>query len=249
MDLYATNQKSKNILDKIQTNYACCGANTWLDWTRESLNATQSITSTASTTNTTAATTIIGNTTVTTVVAGTTTTVASETTTAASETTTAAFETTTAAFETTTAAFETTAVASENATEVGTRKELSKNMNSNFDKGNISKRSFFDIIEKTISRQDIDLKLIDDEAEITKVDPLSMTIMADDSIVEQNSLHQAVRRKRQTNSSYGGINGLPLTFGVTLPQSCCTTDLSSTEDLTNLCKNILCKMRKIFKFI
>ncbi|CAF1583209.1 unnamed protein product, partial [Adineta steineri] len=42
------------------------------------------------------------------------------------------------------------------------------------------------------------------------------------------------RRKRQTQSNYGGIYGLPTTFGVTLPQSCCTTDLSSTDSLSNL---------------
>ena len=45
-----------------------------------------------------------------------------------------------------------------------------------------------------------------------------------------------VRRKRQAQSTYGGIVGLPLSFSVTLPQSCCTNNLGSTENLANLCK-------------
>ncbi|CAF1225805.1 unnamed protein product [Adineta ricciae] len=43
-----------------------------------------------------------------------------------------------------------------------------------------------------------------------------------------------VRRKRQAQSTYGGIVGLPLSFNVTLPQSCCTNNLGSTENLANL---------------
>jgi len=35
-----------------------------------------------------------------------------------------------------------------------------------------------------------------------------------------------------------GIYGLPLSFGVTLPESCCTTDQSLIDNLDNLCQYI-----------
>ncbi|CAF0845599.1 unnamed protein product [Rotaria sp. Silwood1] len=37
-----------------------------------------------------------------------------------------------------------------------------------------------------------------------------------------------IRQKRQTKFNYGEIYGLPLSYGVTLPQSCCTSDVPTT---------------------
>jgi hypothetical protein len=45
------------------------------------------------------------------------------------------------------------------------------------------------------------------------------------------------RKKRQAPSTYGGIVGLPLTFGVTLPTSCCTSEaLLTSSNTSNACK-------------
>ena len=43
------------------------------------------------------------------------------------------------------------------------------------------------------------------------------------------------RRKRQTVSTYGDVTGLPISFGVTFPYSCCTSDASTVSDGTITC--------------
>lgn len=43
------------------------------------------------------------------------------------------------------------------------------------------------------------------------------------------------RRKRQTVSTYGDVNNLPVSFGVTFPYSCCTSDASVVSDGTITC--------------
>jgi hypothetical protein len=53
---------------------------------------------------------------------------------------------------------------------------------------------------------------------------------------EASTLERSIRRKRQTQSTYGGVANLPTSFVVTLPQSCCTNVLSATDNLQNLCK-------------
>ena len=45
------------------------------------------------------------------------------------------------------------------------------------------------------------------------------------------------RVKRQATATYGGIEGLPLTYGVTLPSSCCTSDASFTSNTSSSCKS------------
>jgi hypothetical protein len=44
------------------------------------------------------------------------------------------------------------------------------------------------------------------------------------------------RQKRQVIASYGGIQGLPISFGVTLPTSCCTSGALLTSNTSNACK-------------
>ncbi len=44
------------------------------------------------------------------------------------------------------------------------------------------------------------------------------------------------RKKRQVLSNYGGIVGLPITFGVTLPASCCTPGALLIGNTSNACK-------------
>ena len=53
--------------------------------------------------------------------------------------------------------------------------------------------------------------------------------------VEQES-NKYLRKKRQSTSSYGGIAGLPITFGVVLPQSCCTSEATLTSNSSDACK-------------
>jgi hypothetical protein len=38
-----------------------------------------------------------------------------------------------------------------------------------------------------------------------------------------------------TTSSYGGIEGLPLTFGVVLPESCCTSEATLISNTLGTC--------------
>jgi hypothetical protein len=64
----------------------------------------------------------------------------------------------------------------------------------------------------------------------------------------QGTSHQAVRQRRQAQSAYGDIDGLPLSFIVTLPQSCCTNALSTAVALSNLCKHIHQEIRNMFEF-
>jgi hypothetical protein len=145
MNNYASNQDSRNIVDKIQTNYACCGNNIWLDWADVSLNATTNITSAAVTA---AAATITGN-----VTTGTAVT-----------------------------------------------------MNS---------------------------KIINNDIETADKIVVPLDKITDDSNFKSSTLQNSVRRRRQTQSNYGGILGLPTSFIVTLPQSCCTTNVSTAQ---NSCK-------------
>jgi hypothetical protein len=48
-------------------------------------------------------------------------------------------------------------------------------------------------------------------------------------------LTDSSRKKRQSTLSYGGIEGLPLTFGVVLPQSCCTSEATLTSNTSGAC--------------
>ncbi len=152
MNNYASNQDSRNIVDKIQTNYACCGNNIWLDWADVSLNATTNSTSTAVTTT---AATITGNV---------TTTIAS-------------------------------AVA--------------------------------------LTNTNINLKIINDDIETADKIVVPLDKITDDSNFKSSTLQNSVRRRRQTQSNYGGILGLPTSFIVTLPQSCCTTNVSTAQNSCN----------------
>lgn len=77
MDRYEMNRNSRDIVDRIQTKYICCGSDTWLEWTRVSLNAT---TTTIATTTTTTTTTVTTNTTLVVNVTETTTTTPETTT-------------------------------------------------------------------------------------------------------------------------------------------------------------------------
>ena len=60
-----------------------------------------------------------------------------------------------------------------------------------------------------------------------------------------SSRQRRFRQKRQSSSTYGGINNLPVSFTVVLPQSCCTTDLSTTSNLSNLCKYQYSSLKKL----
>ncbi len=155
MNAYGNDQDSRNIVDKIQTHYACCGNNIWLDWADVSLNATGNSTSTAAT--------ITGN--------G-TTTIASAVVLASTTTT--------------------TSVASA-----------------------------------------ISSKIINNDIETADKIVVPLDEITDDSNFKSSSLQNSVRRRRQTQSNYGGILGLPTSFIVTLPQSCCTTNTSAAQ---NSCK-------------
>lgn len=44
------------------------------------------------------------------------------------------------------------------------------------------------------------------------------------------------RKKRQALTTYGGIENLPLTFGVVLPKSCCTSEALLTSNASDACK-------------
>jgi len=160
MNNYASNQDSRNIVDKIQTNYACCGNNIWLDWADVSLNATTNSTSTAVTTT---AATITGN--VTTMITSAVVLTSTTTTTGAAVT--------------------------------------------------------------------MNLKMINNDIETADKIVVPLDKITDDSNFKSSTLQNSVRRRRQTQSNYGGILGLPTSFIVTLPQSCCTTNVSTAQ---NSCK-------------
>jgi hypothetical protein len=77
-------------------------------------------------------------------------------------------------------------------------------------------------------------KLLKRNVENTVKNHLSSDKTSNDFNVGPSLLQQAIRRKRQSTS--GLVNGLPLSSSVTLPQSCCTSSISATDNLNNLCK-------------
>ncbi|UJR30652.1 hypothetical protein I4U23_018176 [Adineta vaga] len=173
---YQNSQNSRNIVDKIQTSYDCCGSDTWLDWMTVGLNATAPST----------------NNTVTTIATG------LNTTTAATQ-----FNITTTTdggiiFTTTTATTSTT-------TEIV-------------------------IVSNTTTVFTV--------SSTTNADTTSSTITADTTVLAgkmfNNDVQTGVRRKRQAQTDTDAIVGLLTSISVTLPQSCCTNDLSSTDNLANL---------------
>ncbi|CAF0977524.1 unnamed protein product [Rotaria sordida] len=115
---YKNSENSKNITDRLQYTYTCCGINTWLDWSYVDLNSTSPMTTTM------------------------------EMTTTASIVTSAA-----------------------------------------------------DVTETVVP--------------VIRNEPSN------------------VRRKRQETSPYGGIPGLPITFGVFLPKSCCSSDAFLTNSTSD----------------
>ncbi len=187
MNNYENSQDSRNIIDKIQTNYDCCGSNTWLDWSDVLLNTTQSSTSSTTTlvittvpvngTNTTAVV-IVNNTNFTTEVVVTTSQVISD------------------------------------------------------------EEIFNNTTENSIIEKDVDSRSFKNMIETVDTNLPSQVETTDNFNFERNPSQQIIRRKRQTQSDYGGIYGLPSSFIVTLPQSCCTTDLSTINSLSNSCKLI-----------
>ncbi|UJR30651.1 hypothetical protein I4U23_018175 [Adineta vaga] len=60
------------------------------------------------------------------------------------------------------------------------------------------------------------------------VDAVSNNFHQQDSV----SLTNLVRQKRQTVGTYGDIYGLPLSYGVTFPYSCCTSEATTVSDAT-----------------
>ncbi|CAF1057698.1 unnamed protein product [Adineta ricciae] len=57
MSDYGADSDARNVIDKFQTNYQCCGAYTWLDWANVDLVAPNATTTTAITTSTSTTTT------------------------------------------------------------------------------------------------------------------------------------------------------------------------------------------------
>jgi hypothetical protein len=69
---------------------------------------------------------------------------------------------------------------------------------------------------------------------------------------QASQLTASSRKKRQATLTYGGIVGLPLTFGVVLPQSCCTPSATLTSNTSNVCMyfmNNLAKKKHFFKIL
>ena len=49
-------------------------------------------------------------------------------------------------------------------------------------------------------------------------------------------LDKSLRKKRQVITTYGDILGLPISFGITLPSSCCTSEALLTNATIDVCK-------------
>ena len=52
---------------------------------------------------------------------------------------------------------------------------------------------------------------------------------------QASKLTASSRKKRQITYTYGDIEGLPITFGVILPPSCCAPDANLTSNTSNVC--------------
>jgi len=288
MNNYENDQDSRNIVNQIQTNYDCCGSNTWLDWSGLLLNATGNTTSVTTTptttnatfnvtntttgtvvfTNTTAGNAVITNTTtgtagvtttttgtavvtttttgtagVTTTTTGTAvvTTTTTGTTVVTTTTTGAAVVTTTttgAAVVTTTTTgiavvtTTTTAIPAVATISTGTIAVTATTIASTIGRVVRNIKTFIDTTESISGKKNVDLTLFN--MIIADKNLLSLDVMTNDLKFKRSPFQQAVRRRRQTQSDYGGIYGLPLSFGVTLPQSCCLNGLSTTVNLATL---------------
>ncbi len=206
MNNYENDQDSRNIVNQIQTDFDCCGSNTWLDWSGLLLNATGNTTSVTTTPTTTTGTVNVTSTTTGTVVVTNTTAGIPAVTTISTGTIVLTATTTT----TTT----TQAIA-----------RVIRNI-----------ETFVDTTESIGGKKNADLRLFN--MIIADKNLLSLDVMTNDLEFKRSPSQRAVRRRRQTQSDYSGIYGLPLSFGVTLPQSCCTNNLSTTANLANLCKCI-----------
>jgi len=203
MNNYENDQDSRNIVNQIQTDFDCCGSNTWLDWSGVSLNATGSTTSiTATPTTTTGTGNVTSTTTGTVVVTNTTAGIPAVTTISTGTIVRTATTTTTQAIA-----------------------RVIRNI-----------ETFVDTTESIRGKKNADLRLFN--MIIADKNLLSLDVMTNDLKFKRSPSQRAVRRRRQTQSDYGGIYGLPLSFGVTLPESCCTNNLSTTANLANLCKCI-----------
>jgi hypothetical protein len=66
---------------------------------------------------------------------------------------------------------------------------------------------------------------------------------ADSSGLKQSNIKRDIQQT-QAQSNYGNIPGLPITFGVFLPQSCCTTSVPSTVNSLDTCKFPLSRAKK-----
>jgi hypothetical protein len=231
---YQNSQNSRNIVDKIQTNYDCCGSNTWLDWSGVLPNTTQSSTSATTTlVNTTTPVNEMNATVTTTAVVVNNITTTTATAAIVNETTTTIAtivnETTTTIADIVNETTTTAGIVQTNSTVVVKKRSgIGKIIND---------RELFDnTIESSVIEKDVESKSFENTMEIAGTNPPSWDKTTDDFNSEQISPQQIIRRKRQSN--YGGIYGLPSSFDVTLPQSCCTTDLSTINSLSNQCKLI-----------
>jgi hypothetical protein len=227
MNNYQTDQDSQNIINKIQTSYVCCGTDTWLDWSSVSLNATGNSTGTTTTATTTAGTASVGNTTTAAGQASNTTTTAGQ----ASNTTTAAGQasnaTTTRVGNTTTVSVGNTTTASVGNTTTQATGRAVRDI-----------EALVDTAKSISDEKNTDLTLFNNGMKIANKNLLSSDIITNDLKFKRSLSQQTVRRRRQTQTNYGGIYGLPSSFSVTLPQSCCTTDGSSLANLSNSCQYI-----------
>mgnify|MGYP000203391739 CR=1 FL=1 len=59
---------------------------------------------------------------------------------------------------------------------------------------------------------------------------------ADLQIVQRNIHFDTGRKKRQTSQTYGDIVGLPISFGIVLPASCCGSEAIIVNSETGSCK-------------
>ena len=213
MDRYESSRNSRETVDRIQTKYDCCGSDTWLEWTRVSLNAT---------TTTTTTTTIITTTTtpITNITVNTTTPIGNGT------------QTTTIATNTTTITSITTGeitVTGEGGTSEGLTNPAANNDPESF--GN--QRA---INDPETSDNRIERSIVEENA-VFEFGQDNDKIVDENFNFFYNSFEETMRQRRQARVNYGDIHNLPADFIVTFPASCCTSDLSSINGLSNQCKD------------
>ena len=92
----------------------------------------------------------------------------------------------------------------------------------------IDKREILDsTIENSVIEKDAELKSFQNTMNIADASFISKSETSDDSNSAQNPCPQNIRQKRQMSSSNSSMYGLPSSFNIILPQSCCINDLST----------------------